>query len=528
VIIPVLDNTILYVAIPAIGREFDAALPSLQWVITGYSLTFATLVIIGGRLGDMFGHRRTFVVGVSIFGAGSFLAAVSTSVPTLFLGEAVIEGIGASLMLPATLAILSTTFQGRERVRAFAAWGGVAGIAVAFGPVVGGALTSNASWRWAFGINVILAPVMVAGAFLFMRPDRGASRRRALDWRGALLVAAGSFSLVFGLSEGATYGWWKPVKDLAVAGRTLWPAARAVSIIPLAFLIALMLFSAFVVVERRTEQEGGEPLFEFGQLRHLGFRYGLLTTMVLAMGQFGLLFVLPVLLQDGKHLSAWETGLWMIPQGVVMAMAAPIGGRLANRLSITGIVRVGLALEAVGLCMCAIAASRHVSFLSLLPGLVLFGIGVGFASSQLTNVIMSDVDADKTGVAGGTNTTVRQVGLALGIAVFASFLHALTIRHATSSLRGASLPEPVKSAAFTALHAQGVNFAPPPGTTPHDASTLQRIVESAVAAGARPALLFAAAVVALGTALSFLIPRVTAARQGIAETTVEALTSEMA
>ncbi len=527
-IIPVLDNTILYVAIPAIGREFDAALPSLQWVITGYSLTFATLVIIGGRLGDMFGHRRTFVVGVSIFGAGSFLAAVSTSVPSLFLGEAVIEGIGASLMLPATLAILSTTFHGPERVRAFAAWGGVAGIAVAFGPVVGGVLTSNASWRWAFGINVILAPLMVAGALVFMRPDRAASRRRVLDWRGALLVAAGSFSLVFGLSEGSTYGWWEPVKDLAVAGRTVWPADRAISIIPFAFVVSAMLFSAFVMVERRTERQGRDPLFEFGQLRHLGFRYGLLTTMVLAMGQFGLLFVLPVLLQDGKHLSAWETGLWMVPQGVVMAVAAPIGGRLANRMSITGIVRVGLALEAVGLGMCAIAVSRDVSFLSLLPGLVLFGIGVGFASSQLTNVIMSDVDADKTGVAGGTNTTVRQVGLALGIAVFASFLHTLTIRDATSSLRDASLPAPVKAAAFTALHARGVNFAPPPGTTPEDASTLRHIVESAVAAGARPALLFAATVVALGTALSFLIPRVTVARRGIAETTVEALTSEMA
>ncbi len=374
---------------------------------------------------------------------------------------------------------------------------------------------------------MIVAPVIVVGALLFMRPDRGADRRRALDWPGALLVAGGSFSLVFGLSEGATYGWWAPVKDLTVASRSVWPASRAVSIIPFAFLVALTLFTTFVVVERRKEREARDPLFEFGQLRHLGFRYGLLTTMVLAMGQFGLLFVLPVLLQDGKHLSAWRTGLWLIPQGAVMAVAAPIGGRLANRFSITGIVRAGLALEAVGLGICAIAASEDVTFLSLLPGLVLFGIGVGFASSQLTNVIMSDVDPDKTGVAAGTNTTVRQVGLALGIAVFASFLHVLTIRNAASSLRSAPLPEPVKSAALSAVHAQGVNFAPPAGTAAHDASTLQHIAESAVAAGARPALLFASAVVALGTALSFLIPRVTVARQGIAETTVEALTSEM-
>jgi MFS family permease len=453
---------------------------------------------------------------------------VSTSVPTLFLGEAVIEGIGASLMLPATLAILSTTFTGHERVRAFAAWGGVAGIAVAFGPIVGGLLTTNASWRWAFGINVIVAPVILVGALLFMRADRGDEERRRLDTPGALLASAGSFSLVFGLSEGAAYGWWRPIKDVTIAGYTPWPSSRDISIIPFAFAVALLTFTAFVVIERRKERQDRDPLFEFGQLRHLGFRYGLLTTMVLAMGQFGLLFVLPFLLQDGKHLSALETGVWMLPQGAVMAVAAPIGGRLANRLSITSIVRAGLALEAVGLTICAAAASTRVSFLSLLPGLVLFGIGVGFASSQLTNVIMSDVDADKTGVAAGTNTTVRQVGLALGIAVFASFLHVLTIRHATSSLRGAALPDPIKSASFTALHAQGVNFAPPPGTASGDASTLRHIVESAVAAGARPALLFAAAVVAIGTALSLLIPRVSVARQSVAETTVEALTSEMA
>ena len=143
VAIPVLDNTILNVAIPTILREFHTDLPSLQWVITGYSLTFATLLIIGGRLGDMYGHRRMFMVGAAIFGVGSLLASVSHSVPTLVLGEAIIEGIGASLLIPATLSILSTTFEGPERAIAFAAWGTVAGASVAFGPLVGGFLTTR-------------------------------------------------------------------------------------------------------------------------------------------------------------------------------------------------------------------------------------------------------------------------------------------------------------------------------------------------------------------------------------------------
>ena len=167
--IVVLDNTVLNVAIPTILREFHTTLPSLEWVVTGYALTFATFLIIGGRLGDVYGHRRVFIIGAALFGVGSGLASVSHSVGMMILGEAIIEGIGASLMLPATLAILSTTFHGRERATAFAAWGATAGVAAASGPVVGGFLTNFYSWRWAFRINVVIAPLAIIGALLFMQ-----------------------------------------------------------------------------------------------------------------------------------------------------------------------------------------------------------------------------------------------------------------------------------------------------------------------------------------------------------------------
>jgi EmrB/QacA subfamily drug resistance transporter len=472
VAIPVLDNTILNLAVPTILREFHTQLSSLQWVITGYSLTFATLLIIGGRLGDIFGHRRMFVLGATIFGVGSFLASISTSVPTLFVGEAAIEGIGASMMIPATLSILSNTFKGAERPKAFAAWGAVAGASVAFGPIVGGFLTTDYSWRWAFRINVIVAPLIVLGALVFMHRDVRGERRPHIDVRGAALIAVGSFSLIFGLSEGTTYGWWSSIKDLTIGSWNVWPATRSISIIPFAFLLAMVVFTAFVLIELAMERGNRDPLFEFGQLRHLGFRYGLLTTMVLAMGQFGLLFILPVLLQNGEHLSALRTGEWMLPQGILIAVAAPIGGRLTRRFSITSIVRTGLALEAIGLLWVAVSVAPHVTFLELLPGMIVFGLGVGFASSQLTNVILSDIDPDKAGVAGGANTTVRQVGLALGIATFASFI---------------------------------------------DASTRANGSPTAVANGARPAMFFAAGVVAFGAGLSLLIPRVTVARSSLPE-----------
>ena len=475
VAIPVLDNTILNLAVPTILREFHTQLSSLQWVITGYSLTFATLLVIGGRLGDIFGHRRMFVIGATIFGVGSFLASISTSVPTLFVGEALIEGIGASMMIPATLSILSNTFQGAERPKAFGAWGAVAGASVAFGPIIGGWLTTDYSWRWGFRVNVIVAPIIVIGGLVFMKPDERGGRRPHIDVRGSALIALGSFSLIFGLSEGTTYGWWRPVKDLTIASWRAWPAARAISIIPFAFVLAIAAYTVFVLIERAMERDDNDPLFEFGQLRHLGFRYGLLTTMVLAMGQFGLLFILPVLLQNGEHLTALRTGEWMLPQGILIALAAPLAGRLTRSVSITSIVRSGLALESIGLIWVALAISPHVSFFALLPGMIIFGLGVGLASSQLTNVILSDIKPEKTGVASGANTTVRQVGLALGIATFASFI---------------------------------------------DASTQSSRSPTAIANGARPAMFFAAGIVAFGTLLSLLIPKVTVASRSTAEDSV--------
>ncbi|HET9728445.1 MAG TPA: MFS transporter [Acidimicrobiia bacterium] len=508
VVIPVLDNTILNVAIPTILREFHTELPSLQWVVTGYALTIASLLVIGGRLGDLYGHRRTFIVGAVIFAIGSGLGSISHSVPTLFVGEALIEGIGAALLFPATLSILSTTFTGAERATAFAAWGAMAGAAVAFGPFVGGFLTTTYSWRWALRINVIVAPLLAIGAWLFMRRDERPTGRPRLDAPGAMLLSAGMFSLVFGLSESAHYGWWKPLRGFSVAGWNAWPGNRPVSIVPLAFACAGVLLTTFVFVERAKERRGRDPLFEFGQLEHLGFRYGLLTTMVLAAGQFALLFVLPVLLQDALHLSALRTGAWMLPTGVMIALGAPIGGRLVRRgVNVTTVVRTGLVLEASGLVLVAAAATEHASFWSLLPGSLAFGLGVGFASSQLTNVILSDIAPSKAGVASGANSTVRQAGWALGIATFAALLNVQTIRHAIEGVRRAPLGASTRTQAVAELHARGVNFSLR-AVSPAEGSTLRHIVDHAIASGARPALLFGATIVAVGAGLSLLIPTV--------------------
>lgn len=509
VLIAALDSTVLNVAIPTILREFDTTLPSLQWVITGYSLTFAALLIIGGRLGDIFGARRVFIVGVALFGLGSLIASLSTGVVSLVIGEAIIEGTGASLMLPATMGILSSTFVGRERATAFAAWGAVMGSAVAFGPLLGGFLTTNYSWRWAFRINVIVAPIAILGAMLFMRRPPVSDRRERIDVPGALLIASGMFLLVFGVSDGATYGWAQPEKSLKIAGATIWSASMPVSVVPVSFLLAAVLLGCFYQLQRHKERAGTDPLFEFSNFSRRGFRYGTMTLLLLALGQVAFLLIMSVVLQDGRRLSAVDTGLWLVPSGVAIVAGSQLGNWLTRRIGTTNVVRAGLIIQASGLLSISIAVSPALSFLSLLPGFVLFGVGIGFAGSQLNNVILSDVDPDRAGAASGANTTVRMIGAAFGVAVMSSLLSIQTVRHAVAEVgRAASLPTGLRQDVIAQIESSGVNFSPPPGASVSDATVLRDAIHQAVITAARTPLVFATVVVFVGAALSFLIPQV--------------------
>jgi predicted MFS family arabinose efflux permease len=270
-----------------------------------------------------------------------------------------------------------------------------------------------------------------------------------------------------------------------------------------------VVLSGFYVLERAKERTGAGPLFEFGQLRHRGFRYGLLTTVLLGIGQFGLAFVLPVFLQEGKHLSAERNGMWQLPSGFFVLVGAQIGSRLTRRLGVTTVVRVGLLLVMAGFLYVAAVISGSLTFWRLLPGLAIYGMGVGFATTQLTNVVLYDVDREKSGVAGGANTTARQVGLALGVAVIGSLLTAKTTSRAVQLVRSSSALSPVgRTRAIAALHANGVNFTPSAGTRPADAAALGHIFLSAVGSGARLPLLFAAGAVAVSAVVSILLPRV--------------------
>ncbi len=231
--------------------------------------------------------------------------------------------------------------------------------------------------------------------------------------------------------------------------------------------------------------------------------------MLLAMGQVAFLFVMSVVLQDGRHLSALDTGLWLVPSGLAIVAGSQVGNWLTRRIGTTNVVRAGLVVMAAGLAAGAIAVSPSLSFLRLLPSLVLFGAGIGFAGSQLNNVILSDVPPHRSGAASGANTTVRMIGSSLGIAVISSLLTTQTIRHAVGQVAGAaSLPQAVRSSAITQIHRGGVNFAPLRGLSGANTATLHEAIDHAVVAGARVPLIFAAVVLGFAAALSFRIPQV--------------------
>ncbi|MCU1397969.1 MAG: drug resistance transporter, EmrB/QacA subfamily [Acidimicrobiales bacterium] len=509
VIIISLDTTVLNVAIPTILRDFHTTLPSLQWVITGYALTFASLLIIGGRLGDVFGHRRIFVIGACLFGTGSLIAALSQSVPQLVIGEAVIEGIGAALMMPSSLAILSRSFVGHERAVAFGLWGAVGGASAAFGPVVGGFLTSNYSWRWSFGINVIIVPFAVIGALLFTPKLRLAGVRERLDIAGAVLIALGMALLVFGLSEGEAYGWLTPKRDIVLGGHDLWPATRPVSIVAIAFVVAVGILYAFYRSSRRKERDDAQPLFEFSQLRNKAFRYGLITVAALSLGQLSLAFVLPVFLQEGRHLSAAENGLWQLPSGLCFLIGAQISSRLARKVPLVVIVRIGVVMTIAGFAYLALVISSSLQFWTLFPTYIMYGVGFGLAIPQITNIVLTDVEPEKTGAASGANNTAKQMGISLGVAVIGALLTSRMIASATGRVHDSTgLSSGVRTSASALFRANGVTFVPPPAASPAEVATLRRIFVDSLATGAKWPLVFSCITGLVSFAVSFLIPKI--------------------
>jgi EmrB/QacA subfamily drug resistance transporter len=360
-----------------------------------------------------------YLLGLVVFLVASVIAGAAAS-GTMLIGARLLQGVGGAMILPATQSILNTNFRGRDRAIAFGIWGAVIGGMAAVGPLLGGWLTTNLSWRWSFFINIPVGIIAFLGTLRYIRESRDEHARAGFDLPGFLLITFGLGAFIFGLIEGNTYGWWTPKQPFEVLGWT-WPLEN-ISIIPFAIGFGILALGLFAWVELRRERAGKFFVFDFDLWRFPAFRYGNLAGTIVSLGEFGLLFVLPLFLQAALGLSAFETGLIFLSLAVGAFFAAPVAASLARRYGPRRTVSLGMALEAVGILATTLLLSTTVTGLQLVIPLVVYGVGVGLATAQLTSVTLSDIPMQKSGLASGANSTMRQVGSALGIAILGTIL----------------------------------------------------------------------------------------------------------
>ena len=418
----IVDSTIVNVAIPSIVADLDIGSTLVQWVQESYTLVFAALLLVFGSLADRFGRRRLLIIGVTVFALASVLAALAPTGDLLVLAR-IVQGVGGAMVLPTTLSLVNATFTGRERGIAFAVWGSTIGGMVAVGPLLGGWLTTDFSWRWAFGINVPLGIAIVVGASLTVRESRDTVHAGRIDVVGAVLSVVTSASLVFGLIEGRTYGWWSNATRLTVGDWT-WPGP--LSPIPYAFALCVVAGVAFVLWTRRRQRAGRSTLIALDLFTIGSFRNGSIAALIVSLGEFGIILSLPIWLQNVLGYSALQTGFVLLALAIGSFVASGFAATAGQRIGALRIVRIGIAAEIVGVAAIGFVVTSSTPWWAIVPCLFVYGFGVGLATAQLTSVVLRDVPVERSGEASGAQSTARQIGSALGIAVLGTVLFTST------------------------------------------------------------------------------------------------------
>lgn len=434
-ILIVIDSTIVTIAFPTIRETFGASYADAEWVNSIYSLVFAALLITWGKLGDQYGRRNIFIGGAVVFGLGSLGVGTASNIGLLVAFRA-LQGLGAAMMSPSTLSIVSATFRGKERGIAFGIWGATAGVSAAVGPIVGGWFIEYGtsimaeSWRLAFLINIPIAIVAIAGSFWAIRESRDPNAKPKIDVLGIVLITISLGLIVFGAIEGQNYGWLE-AKDVFTLGPFTYPVLPAgitevppgtPAFTPFILAAGILTFILFIFVERWQERHKGEPLFEFGLLRYRSFRYGLLTISIATLGEFGTFLVISLYLQIAKGMGAFETGLQLLASAGMMVILSPLAGALSSRIGAKWIITTGMLMEALALFWMGQIIYYDAPTSVLTPPLMLYGAGFGLSISQLANLVLSDIPFNKAGVASGATNTIRQIGATMGIAIIGAVM----------------------------------------------------------------------------------------------------------
>ena len=418
----IIDGTIVNTIFPRVIEALKISSNEVQWVQESYVLVFAALLLVWGSIADRIGRRLLLVIGIVIFIAASVWAGYSQDATQMILAR-IVQGFGGSMVLPTTLSLVNANFQGKERGIAFAVWGATIGGMVALGPVLGGWLATSFGtdgWRLAFNINLPIGILIVAGLLLFVNESKVKQRSGFPDIFGALLSVLLFLTLVFGLIEGRNYGWWNVNKDFKI-GSFEW-GNPGISVIPVSLLLSVIFGVIFVIWEIRREHAHKPVLLDLNLFKIASFRNGSIAALIISMGEFGILFALPLWFQNILGLSPVDSGLVLLFLAGGAFLASGVGGAMSGKIAPAVAVRIGVGLEMLGVIGVALFANTTNGWGPLAPCLFIYGVGVGLATAQLTGVIMVDVPQDKIGQGSGSQSTVRQIGSALGIAVLGTVL----------------------------------------------------------------------------------------------------------
>jgi len=393
-----LDNLVVTMALPTIQRDLHASISGLEWTVNAYTLTFAVLLLMGAALGDRFGRKRLFLIGIGIFTLGSAAAALAPSIGALIAARA-LQGVGGAIVTPLTLTLLTEAVPAERRGLALGAWGGISGLGVALGPLVGGAVVQGISWQWIFWLNVPLGLLVLPLGLARLRESRGPSMR--LDLPGVAIVTAGALGLVWGLVRANQQGWTSPeIAGSLVAG------------------VALLV--AFVAWELRTSA----PMLPMRLFKNRTFSAANGASLLMFFGMFGSIFLLSQYLQNVQGYSPLAAGVRTLPWTGMPMIVAPIAGALTDRIGGKPFLVAGLALQAIALAWMAAVLSPTVPYTEIVAPFALAGIGMGLFFAPVATVIMSSVKLIEAGQASGANNAIRELGGVFGVAVLASiFAH---------------------------------------------------------------------------------------------------------
>lgn len=451
----VIDTTIMNVSISALVEDLNTTVTMIQSAITLYALVMAAFLITGGKLGDIWGRKKTFLIGLILYGVGSFTASISPTIGVLILGWSLIEGLGGALMLPNIQTLLRNNYNKKDLSFCYGVLGAVMAGGVALGPVLGGYLTSAYSWRWAFRLEVLVVIIVLFTLFL-IKDSKLVKNKPKLDVWGVIFSASGLAILVFGLVQAGTYGWFLAKKTFAIGNLEIAPFGLSITIV--CVFVSAIILSIFVYWQRRRERKGESPLIRLSMLKNKYFTSGITVALIQSFVQAGLLFCIPLLLQIVLGYDALQTGLILLPFSIAILITSIGSSKLGVKIYPKYIIQIGLALSVIGLFILTNSVHSEITGQNLWPGFIVIGLGLGFIVAQLVNLILSSVKPDEANEASGVTSMFQQLGVSLGTAVIGAILiGTLGLSAQTKVQESAVLDDSQKAKASSAIE-ENVQF----------------------------------------------------------------------